>query len=187
MRMHQVSSLTLAAVAMLVSAAPAQAAFFTYTGTTAGGPTYNRLFEDLSGQSPNGTGVRYNALTFSVTVPGSYSFLTTSGGYDSFAFLYGPSFAPATPLLNALVGNDDLIPGPPYTTSGFSFTLAAGTPYVFINTGFASTDFGAFSTTIGGPGNVIAAIIPEPAGYALLAMGLAAVGLARQRRMLANA
>jgi PEP-CTERM motif len=183
MRTHQLSSLAVAAVAVLVAAAPARAAIYTFTGDTTSGSTFNRLLEDLSDLSAVGTAVRYKVFAFSVSAPGDYTFITTTASYDPFTFLYSPTFAPATPLSNALAANDDLLG---LTTSGFTFALSANTPYAFINTGFFNSDFGAFSTTIGGPGNIIPAVIPEPSGYALLALGLVAVGLARRRSSRAN-
>jgi hypothetical protein len=180
MKLHQLSPLAAAAVALMVACAPAQAGIITFTGNTSAGASYNRLVEDLSAPSGLGTAVKYSLFTFTVSAPGDYTFVTTTVTYDPFVFLYSPSFAPASPLTNALIGNDDLLG---FTTSGFSWTLAAGTSYTFVNTGFANTDFGVFSTTIGGPGNVIPAVIPEPSPYAMLALGVVAIGLVRQRRI----
>jgi hypothetical protein len=180
MTLHQIKPLAAAAAALMLACAPVQAGITTFTGTTAGGPTFTRPVEDLSGLSGIGTAVRYSLYTFTVSSPGDYTFVTTTASYDPFIFLYSPSFAPATPLTNALIGNDDLLG---FTTSGFTWTLATGTSYTLVNTGFANTDAGAFSTTIGGPGNVIPAAIPEPGPYVLLALGLAAIGLVRQRRI----
>jgi hypothetical protein len=180
MKLHQFSPLAAAALALMVAAAPSQAGITTFTGDTSSGPTFNRAFEDLSGLSEVGTAVKYSLYTFTVSAGGDYTFVTTTASYDPFVFLYSPSFAPASALTNAIIGNDDLLG---FTTSGFTASLLAGTSYTFVNTGFGNTDFGAFSTTIGGPGNVIPAAIPEPGPYALLALGLAAIGLVRQRRM----
>jgi hypothetical protein len=136
--------------------------------------------EDLSGLSGTGTAVPYRHFMFTVSLAGEYTFVTTTASYDPFVFLYSPSFVPASPLTNTIIANVDLLG---FTTSGFSVPLQAGTSYTFVNTGFANVDFGAFSTTIGGPGNVIPAAMPEPGPYTLLALGLAAIGLVRQRHM----
>jgi hypothetical protein len=162
----------LAAAAVLCAAGSAHADILTYTGDTTNGPTYDRPFDDFTGLSGFGAGVSYSTFTFTVAAAGSYTFLTT-GAFDTFVFLYS-SFDPSQPLNNGIAGNDDLLPG--FTTSGFATTLAAGT-YTYVVTGFDNTEFGAFSTTIGGPG-VIAAV-PEPAAYAMFALGLAVIGARR--------
>jgi hypothetical protein len=163
------------AAALLFAGSASQAAITTVTGDTTGGLTFNRAFEDFSGLSAVGTAVRYTTLTFTASVAGSYTFLTTAE-FDSFDFLYSPTFSAAAPLTNGKIGNDDLLG---LTTSGFSFTLAASTPYVLVVTGFANADFGRYSTTIGGPGLVT--VVPEPSPLVLLSLGLVAVGLGRLR------
>lgn len=137
------------ALAALVCLAPAsQADIVTHTGSTTPGSTYNRLLEDLSALSAVGTAVRYEPYSFSVSAAGTYSFLSTAK-FDNFTFLYSPTLNAALPLVNAKVGNDDLLG---LTTSGFSFDLTPGVNYVVVTTGFANSDFGAFSNTIGSPG-----------------------------------
>lgn len=173
----------LALAAAAAVAGPAQAAIFTYTGDTTAGPTFTRPLEDLSGLSAVGVGVRYSVFSFTVSAPGDYTFLTT-GEFDTFAVLYQASFNPAAALTNALIANDDLV-APPFTTSGFAETLATGTLYHYVVTGFAPTDFGGYSTTIGGPGVVTQ--VPEVQTYLMMALGLGALGLARRRRLAAAA
>lgn len=169
----------IALAASALMATSTQAAIFTFTGDTTGGPTFNRALSDFSSLSAAGTNVRYNVFGFSVSTSGDYTFLTT-GSYDTFTFLYGSPFNPASPLSNGLHGNDDLLPAP-FTTSGFAASLTAGSSYSYVTTGFAANNFGAYSTTIGGPGSVIPAV-PEPATWALLLSGLGIVGFAAARR-----
>jgi len=170
---------TLAFAALLGVTGAAQAATYNYTGNTTGAPTYTRSFFDFSGLSPSGANVNYQTLEFTVTASGSYNFLSAaSGGWDNFLFLYGPSFNPASPLVNGLVGNDDF--GGSIGTSGFSFTLTAGSTYVAVTTGFeGGLDFGAYANSITGPGDVN--VVPEPGTYGLMALGLAVVGFAARR------
>lgn len=165
-----------AAAVLCGSARPAQAAIITVTGDTTGKPTFNRPLEDLSGLSAVGTAVAYDTLTFSASVSGAYTFLTT-GMFDTFSILYSGSFLPGSALTNAVVANDDLI-SPPFTTSGFASTLTAGATYVLVTTGFGQTDFGAYSITIGGPGNLT---VPEPVATGLLGLGLLGVASWRKR------
>jgi len=169
----KLSTLALAACAL---AGTAQAAIFTVTGDTTGAPTYNRAVSDFSALSGLGTSVAYEILDFTVDVSGNYTFLTTAA-FDSFVFLYSPSFDPTSASSNGLTANDDLLS---LTTSGFAFDLTAGTSYQYVVTGFDNGEFGSFSTTIGGPG--VVTVVPEPETYALLMLGLGVVGLAARRR-----
>jgi hypothetical protein len=160
------------------------AGLVTITGDTSGGPGFNRPVEDLSALSAIGTDVAYRSYGFTVDASGSYTFLI-SALFDSFGFLYSPALNTAVPLDNALVANDDLLIG--FSTSGFAFDLVSGTPYYLVTTGFANTDFGSFSATIGGPGNIlpiddpVVPGVPEPAGVALVLLGLGTMALAGRR------
>lgn len=169
----KISLIALAAFAFVGSA---QAGIETFTGDTTGSPTFNRALEDLSDLSAVGTAVAYDVYSFTVDTAGTYTFLTTAQ-FDPFVYLYSPAFASTDPLTNGLIGNDDLLG---LTTSGFAYDLAAGTTYLYITAGFANEDFGSYSTTIGGPGDITASV-PEPMSYALMLLGLGAVGLARRR------
>jgi hypothetical protein len=146
----------------------ANAAVVTFTGSTAGGPTYDRLdlpkdpatlAESLGGPSSTGTAVNYSTYTFSIATAGTYSF-TTAGAFDTMNFLYSGVFNPAAPSAGALKGNDDLVSG--IGTSGFSLSLAAGT-YSFVTTSFLNGQGGVFSNSINGAGPVTTIAAPTPA------------------------
>ena len=162
----------------LIATGAAQAVTYNYAGNTTGAPTYNRAFEDFSGLSALGSAVNYQALTFSVTASGSYSFVSdATGGWDNFLFLYGPTFNPAAALTNGLIANDD---SSGIGHSGFTYSLTAGASYVVVTTGFESgVDFGAYANSITGPGSV--SVVPEPGTYGLMALGLAVVGFADRK------
>ncbi len=179
--------MALAAIACMASTARAD--IVTVSGSTSGGPTFNRPLEDLSGLSLVGTAVAYDAFQFSVSVAGDYTFVTTGfapAGYDTFALLYTAPFMAGAPLTNALAASDDLFGVG--LASGFAYALAANTSYVYVTTGFGNTDAGSFVNVIGGPG-VITAAVPEPQTVLLMALGIAALGAAggikRQRSALA--
>jgi hypothetical protein len=163
-------NLMAAAAALFIAASPAHAITYAWTGDTTGAPTFDRPFFDFSGLSSAGAGVRFQTLTFNVSASGTYNFLSVASGWDNFLLLYSPSFSPNSPLNNGVVANDDL--GGTVGTSGFSRNLMAGVNYVTVTTGYAIPDFGAYTNSIEGPGNVILGVVPEPASAALLALGV---------------
>ena len=134
-------------------AAPAQA--INFTGDTTGAPTWNRPIQNGSNPpaelSNIGTAVPYQVQNFFVDTTGAYSLLSTAT-YDSYTFLYQNSFSAASPLTNAIIGNDDFYY---FDDSGFQgVNLTAGTQYYFVNTGYNNEDFGAYDSSITGVGNV---------------------------------
>ena len=167
---------TLLALAAVASVSAANANIVTVTGALSNAdPSFNRPIEDLSALSSVGTTVRYDVLEFTVSTSSDYTFLTTAL-FDPFVILYAPAFTAATPLTNAQIANDDLVS---QTTSGFTYALAANTVYRYVTTGFANTDLGDYSTTIGGIGTI--SVVPEASTYAMLALGLTILGVARRR------
>jgi len=178
---HFPQLLALAAAAAYVASAHA----IVVTGTTAGGPTWTR---PVAGNPPTpplsgvGVGVNYAVTPFFVSAAGSYVFQSTATApvnWDNYTFLYATSFNPASQFTNVLIGNDD---NTTIGLSGFSYALTANTQYVFVTTGFAPGDAGAWSLSITGPGNITLGAVPEPATYATMALGLAGLLAARRRR-----
>src|SRR5690606_35600063 len=86
-----------------------------HSGTLgAGDLRYRRTATFVPGNNPNtcilsnvGTNNLYETLTFTVTVPGMYSFEMLSADYDAFGALYQGSFDPANPCQNLLAADDD--------------------------------------------------------------------------------
>lgn len=163
----------------------AQAATFTYSGDTTGQPTWNR---PIAGNPPTslsgvGTAVRYDVFQFNIDTSGSYSF-NSSSPYDNYGFLYQGSFNAATPLANVIVGDDDSAGGSDYA---FTTNLSTGTNYFLVSTGFDNTtDFGTFSTTINGLGNVNnpATSVPEP--FTVIGTLIGGTAALRMRKKLAR-
>ncbi|CAN5561449.1 hypothetical protein BH20VER1_BH20VER1_05980 [soil metagenome] len=171
-------------LAVCLSFSVSRADIVNYTGTTVGGPTWNR---PLAGNPPTalsgvGTNVPWHAVSFTVNMAGSYAFLSVATvplNWDNFLFLYSNNFNPATPLVNVLIGNDDF---PTIGRSGFNFNLNPGTTYFLVTTGFANSNAGAFQNTIDGPGTIIIGGQAVPEGgaglvlFALVTAGLLALG-----------
>ena len=164
---------------LLAVAAITSAGMLDYTGTTAGGPIWNRPVAGNPPVAPASgvaTDVPYHVQAFTVDLVGSYSFLSTGVNpvdWDNYTFLYSDSFTPASPFVNVVIGNDD---NPGVGVSGFTANLLTGTNYFFITTGFSNSDEGSFSNSISGPGNITAGSgvsnTPEPSSILLLSSGL---------------
>ena len=134
-------------------AAPAQA--ITFSGDTTGAPTWHRPNENGSNPpaelSDTYTAVPYQVQNFFVGTTGAYNFLSTAT-FDNYTFIYQNSFSAASPLTNAIIGDDDFSNA---RNSGFNgVNLTAGTQYYFVNTGYSNNDFGAYNSSITGVGNV---------------------------------
>lgn len=182
--MKKIATLVLA-LAATVASTSAFAGTTVFRGDTTNGPTYNR---PVSGTPPTvlsgvGTAVRYVVTPFTVSVSGNYNFLNSAPTYDSYLGVHRNLFNPANGLLNALSYDDDAGPGSDSQITGLA--LLAGVSYFAVSSGFANTDFGAFTLTIDGPGNIIGAGgggVPEPATWAMMIFGFAGIGAALRRR-----
>jgi hypothetical protein len=160
-----------------------------FSGTTAGGPTWNRPIAGTPPTTLSGlaTDVPYQVTEFQVSASGLYNFLnlaTNPLNWDNYTFLYQGSFNPSAPLANVLIGNDDF---PGIGQSGFNnVLLTAGQTYFFVTTGFDNSDFGAFSTSVTGPGLLLfpTQVIPEPATLGVFCGLVGVCGLAARRRKL---
>jgi PEP-CTERM motif len=175
------------AVALALSAlvaTPAFAGTTIFTGDTVGGPTYNRAISGIppTALSGVGTAVRYAVNSFTVSQSGGYNFFNATN-YDSYLGIHAGTFNPANALQNAIGYNDDFLGT---LDAGFTgLNLLAGTSYFAISSGFDNNDFGAFTLTISGPGNIIGSgtgAVPEPTVWGLLIVGFGLIGSALRRR-----
>jgi hypothetical protein len=153
----------------------AKADIVTWTGDTTGHATV-----DLTPLGADASAVPYDALSFTVSESGDYTFLLTAVyNIDSVIVLYENSFDPNDAFTNSIAAGDDDVS---LNTSSTWASLTAGTHYTLLVAGFADTDFGAYSVTVGGPGLISA--VPEPSTWLMLGLGLAAVGYTARRKSL---
>ncbi|MEH1800477.1 MAG: PEP-CTERM sorting domain-containing protein [Nostoc sp.] len=157
------------ALATVSTAQPSKAAVFTYQGDTTNEPIWRRVAPGnpptlISGEKDGNLGmsVRYSVFDFTVDQSGLYNISGESEvtqpanrKWDIFLALYQDSFNPTEQLTNVLVANT--------TTKGSTVTfnreLLTGQKYFLVTTGRRVNDFGQFSNTISGSGQITP--IPE--------------------------
>ena len=126
---------------------------------------------------------RYGVLRFEVSLTGNYDIISNATLpylWDNYLFLYEGGFDPLEPQDNFVILNDDYpIFREGIWASGFdNITLMAHQSYYLVTSGFGTSDFGQFTNTISGPGDITA--VPVPAAAWLF--GSALLGLAGVKR-----
>ena len=157
------------ALATVSTPQPSKAAIFTYQGDTTNEPIWRRVAPGnpptlISGEKDGNLGmsVPYSVLDFTVDQSGLYTINGESEPtppanrkWDIFLALYQDSFNPTEQLTNVLIANT--------TTNGstvnFNRELITGQKYFLVTTGRRVNDFGRFSNTISGSGQITP--IPE--------------------------
>ncbi|MEH2273067.1 MAG: PEP-CTERM sorting domain-containing protein [Nostoc sp.] len=157
------------ALATVSTAQPSKAAVFTYQGDTTNEPIWRRVAPGnpptlISGEKDGNLGmsVPYSVFDFTVDQSGLYNISGESEPtqpanrkWDIFLALYQDSFNPTEQLTNVLIANT--------TTNGSTVTfnreLLTGQKYFLVTTGRRVNDFGQFSNTISGSGQITP--IPE--------------------------
>ncbi|MBW4631965.1 MAG: PEP-CTERM sorting domain-containing protein [Iphinoe sp. HA4291-MV1] len=157
------------ALAAFSTAKPSQAAVFTYQGDTTNQPIWRRVAPGnlptlISGENDGtlGMSVPYSVFDFTVDQSGLYTISGVSEAtppsnktWDIFLALYQDSFNPNQQLTHVLIANTTTNAG----TVTFSQQLTAGQDYFLVTTGRRVSDFGAFSNTITGSGQIVP--VPE--------------------------
>ncbi|QLE41248.1 PEP-CTERM sorting domain-containing protein [Nostoc sp. C052] len=151
------------------TAQPSKAASFNYQGDTTNEPIWRRVAPGnpptlISGEKDGNLGmsVPYTVFDFTVDQSGLYTIsgesqLTPPANrkWDIFLALYQENFNPTEQLSNVLIANT--------TTNGSAVTfnqeLLTGQKYFLVTTGRRVNDFGGFSNTISGLGQITP--IPE--------------------------
>jgi len=175
----------IAAALLAGLASPAVAATLVVPGDTTGGPTYNRPVT-LTIPSTVGLAVPFQVTEFVVSESGTYTLtlLALTQPYDPFLALYDGTFRPTDSIGGIIALDDDL--NDDLTRSQIIVNLIAGSGYQAVVSGFANSDFGAYSLTFDGPGQIFAdnvGAVPEPATWGLMLVGFGLIGgSARYRR-----
>ena len=156
-------------LATVSTAQPSKAAIFTYQGNTTNEPIWRRVAPGnpptlISGEKDGNLGmsVPYSVFDFTVDQSGLYNISGESEPtppanikWDIFLALYQDSFNPTEQLTNVLIAIT--------TTNGSTVTfnreLLTGQKYFLVTTGRRVNDFGQFSNTISGSGQITP--IPE--------------------------
>ncbi|MBN4003248.1 PEP-CTERM sorting domain-containing protein [Nostoc sp. LPT] len=157
------------ALATISTAQPFKAAIFSYQEDTTNEPIWRRVAPGnpptlISGEKDGNLGmsVPYSVLDFIVKQSGLYTINGESEPtppanrkWDIFLALYQDSFNPTEQLSNVLIAST--------TTNGSTVTfnreLLTGQKYFLVTTGRRVNDFGRFSNTISGSGQITP--IPE--------------------------
>lgn len=157
-------------VSFVTEEAPVSGGNCDLDGDTTNGPIWDRPLSDGSGMDANGIGVTYSVYgPFTVDTAGSYTFNSTQTGWDGMIFIYQNNFDSANPLVNFVAGNDDFEES---GTSQILTDLEVGVSYYLVTTGYEPTDFGAFTTTISGPGTANCEIeIEETCDWTVIVSG----------------
>src|SRR5678815_4436264 len=115
--------LVFAGILFALIAAQSANAQVNYSGNTSTGGTFLRPHVGFPPTEEFGDETNYHTFTFTPTTAGGYRFFSQStDGHDPVLVLYRGSFDPDNPLDNALICNDDTLPGN-FLQSSFVYVL----------------------------------------------------------------
>ncbi len=137
-----------------------------WSGTTVGGPTFNRpaqptLNGALAPTALSGVNAAYDARAFTSTVSGPITVTSTCvapASWNNYLVIYQGAFDPAHPLTNALYaaegGYNNAITSYSVTQGFFNsvvsikFNATAGQTYTFVTTGSTNTSAGSYTGSV---------------------------------------
>ena len=117
-----------------------------YTGTTAGGPEWDRPGQDPSNCIPSGYLVRYSDQPFFVAADGICD-IDSQQEYDGYLHVYEISWDPLDQCTNLIAADDDG-DGGIGTSNIYGLGVTAGVTYWVVTSGYYTGDEGSFSNTI---------------------------------------
>lgn len=151
-------------ILLLALTLPAYPWEFSYSATIdPQSPRFELPTVDLTGlQGGGANNVRYHLYSFTAQFSGLFTF-SSLASWDNFLILYRTAFNPATPLVNAVVANDN---NPTVGTAGFTAVLTGGEQY-FVVTSLSANGSGSFQAA-----NTVSSNVPEPSTWSLALAGL---------------
>jgi hypothetical protein len=165
----------------LIASAPARSAILTYNDTTNSGGATFEAFVFGAQASP------FDVFHFRVDTNGRYDFSSSSTPWQNVISLYEDSFNPSNSFSNLLNSSTQSPVLGVSTSTFFVPSLFAGTDYFLVTSGYKSTDFGSFTNTISGVGNILPSTttaVPEP--FSIVGTLIGGTAAMRMRKKLAN-
>ncbi|MEM1012290.1 MAG: hypothetical protein AAGI46_08715 [Planctomycetota bacterium] len=169
---------------MSLTLAPAVQAVVLFDGEVLPlGQTFDRPFVDGFDLGPSNQGVGFDAIPFEVSASGTYTFTTETFLLDDGVFwdgailIYADVFDPEAPDSNLIAYEG--VGGGTFDPTNVAVALDPDRPYVFVQAGVTSFDFGPYNGTVDGIGQLNFGHIPEP-GTGLILTGVACLALCRR-------
>ncbi|MGJ8676383.1 MAG: autotransporter outer membrane beta-barrel domain-containing protein [Akkermansiaceae bacterium] len=172
------SVLLSSSLALIVGASSLHSEIITFSGTTAGASTYNRVFGNPPSLSGSGTAVNYLEIPFRVGVDGLYRIETVAPTAisDTTLTIYVGSFDSNDPLTNFFQYNDD---GGSGFLSRIDENLLSSEQYIAVVASFSNGDADEFTLEFEGAEIVLVFANPVDALLASFALPEVALSMAR--------
>jgi hypothetical protein len=141
-----------------------------YSGTNAGGPTFQRPGQGVPPTSLSGNIVNYHLEQFTISA-NSPCTLYSDQDYDGYLHVYEGSFNPADSFANVIGGDDDVFTNP-FRDSQIDIELFAGITYYLVTSSFGAGGTGNFTNTVTCPAADVTIGEPLPPTSANLRVSL---------------